>query len=114
MAMDKSAMSSKGRKLLNEKGFYEVHLPYIMNDRENPGTPFRMTVDFVSQKDLERGERAPFAARNLDRLIEQGYVQSIYGDGPISSIEDFKRARKRGDLEIMRRAVEDQARSMRR
>lgn len=114
MAMDKSMMSEKGRKLLDQEGFYEVHLPYIMRDRENPGTPFRMTVDFVSQKDLERSERAPFVARNLDRLVEQGYVQSIYGDGPISSIRDLKRARKSGDLEIMRRAVEDQARSMRR
>lgn len=113
MAMDKSMMSSKGRKLLNEKGFYEVQLPYLINGDGAGGTPYYMTVDFVSQKELDRGERAPFVARNIDNLIEQGFVQSIYGDGPVSSIRDFKEMRKRGSLEIMRRAVEDQARAMR-
>lgn len=97
--MDKSNLSDEGREIYEETGYYELIIPYLHEDYEDPGVPYQFTIDFVLDEDLrEKFEKFPYEDRNnfltksrLRELLNRGLVVQVYsGEPAVESVDELE------------------------
>ena len=105
-----SPLSDKGLALITLEGYFESHIPFLIDgDGHENGSPYRLTVDWVSEEVFDESveERDYEIAVRLDHYVSQGLIESMYADGtPIDSVEDYR------DVEDRITVMEDAVRPM--
>lgn len=101
-------LSQEGRKVLDEGGYYEVHLFLDWTIPPESETDHHLTLDFVANKDIEdeffpsvdfesdeRIEKredkiAGHLNACLGELLERGLILDVYGNKHIGSVSDLE------------------------
>jgi hypothetical protein len=92
---EKMRLSEEGRRILDETGYQEVHIPIFYEEK---GEYLHLTVDFVSEESPEvehdvdydtytrqQRQRERWVAENLYQLLVDGKIMVAYDDGKISN-----------------------------
>ena len=118
MTFDMSNLSKHGQELYENDGFYEVQVPYQLNGKDNGGTPFNLTIDFVLPEPLALDfpqpnepsltshivdERIRFVNEHLLELLNKGFVIQISdASSHFKSLSEAKEQYENGSLTLVK------------